>query len=70
MYPKFVEETSDTLKRIEVKESSIKLRDFRAHFWNDAGLWKGVIGQHDDADVNDNGRLLLQNCDMTTHWAS
>jgi len=26
------------------------------------GVWKGAIGQHGDADVNDNGRLLLQMC--------
>jgi len=33
------------------------LGDFNAHVENDAGMWKGVIGQHGDADVNDNGRL-------------
>ena len=23
------------------------------------GAWKGLIGRHDDADLNDNGRFLL-----------
>jgi len=38
----------------------ILLRDFNAHVGNDANVWKGVVGRHGDADVNDNGRLLLQ----------
>jgi len=30
--------------------------------WAGAGVWMGVIGRHGNADVNDNGRLLLQLC--------
>jgi len=31
-------------------------------FGNDAGIWKRVIGKHGDADVSENGRLLLLLC--------
>jgi len=55
-YPEFVEETSDTVK---VEQSTILLGNFNGHVGNDAGIWKGVIGRHGDADVNDDGRLLL-----------
>jgi len=43
-------------------ESTILFRDFNANVGNDAGEWKGVIGQHNDANLNDNGRPLLQLC--------
>jgi len=36
------------------------LGDFNANVGNDAGVCKGVVGQHSDADVNNKGRLLLQ----------
>jgi len=38
----------------------ILLEGFDTHVGNNARVWKGVIGKHDDADVNDNGKLLLQ----------
>jgi len=38
------------------------LEDFNAHPENDAVVWKGVIGEHNDADVNDNKKFLLQLC--------
>jgi len=38
------------------------LRDVYAHAGNDAGIWKGVIGRHGDADDDDNGWCQLQLC--------
>jgi len=68
LYPEFVEKTSDTLRRVAANESKLLWGGFNAHFGNDAGIWKGVIGYRGDADVNDNGRLLLQLCcDSTLH---
>jgi len=40
--------------------SAISFAEFNAQFRNDGVLWKGVISLHGDADVNDNGRLLVQ----------
>jgi len=58
-----VEKVSYALRRIKTNESTIPLGDFNAHVRNDAGYGKVcVIGRHGDADVNDNGRLLLQLC--------
>jgi len=65
----YVEETSDALGKVEPNEFTILTGDFKAHVGNDAVVWKGVNGQHGDADINDNGRLLLQLC-CTTHCAS
>jgi len=62
LYLKFVEEISCAFQRVKTNESTILLEDFTAHVGNDAGVGKGVIGRHGDADVNDNGRLLLQLC--------
>ena len=50
------------LRRFKTNESTILLGDFNAHVANDALVWKSVISQHGDADINDNGRLLLQLC--------
>jgi len=49
---------------VEIKsnKSTILLGYFSDYVGNDDGVWKGVIGRHGDADVNDNGRLLLQLC--------
>lgn len=55
----FVNETSDVLCRVTTNESTILLSNFNAHVWNGAGVWKGVIGRHDDTDINDNGKILL-----------
>jgi len=54
LYLKFAKETSDALRRVETKESTIPLEGCNAHVENDAGVWKSVIGQHVDAEVNDN----------------
>jgi len=36
---------------------------FKAQVETDARVWKeGLIGQHGNADVNDNGKFLLQRC--------
>jgi len=58
----FVEETSDALPKVETTKSSILLGDFNSHVGSDTGVWRGVIGRHGDADVNNNERLLLQLC--------
>jgi len=47
---------------IKTNKSTILLGYFSDYVGNDDGVWKGVIGPHGDADVNDNGRLLLQLC--------
>jgi len=64
LYPEFVEETSAALPRVKTNESAIISKYFKTvyTFGNDTGLWKGVVGQRDDTDVNDNGKLLLQLC--------
>lgn len=38
----FMEESSDTLKRVKPHESTIILRVINAHVGNIAGLWKSV----------------------------
>jgi len=43
-------------------ESTIGLGNFNAHVVNDDWIWKGVIGEHGDDNVNDEERLLLQLC--------
>jgi len=55
-----VEEIICALRRVKTNESTTILGDFNAHFGNDTGVWRGVIGRHGVADVNENGRLLLQ----------
>jgi len=40
MYLEFVEETSDTLRRVKTDDSNILLGDFSAHVGNDAGVWR------------------------------
>ena len=42
---------------VKPNESTIILGDFNTGVGNDAGVWKGVVGQHTDADLNENGRL-------------
>jgi len=39
-----VEETNDALRNVKTNESTILLGDFNANLGNDAGVWKGVIG--------------------------
>jgi len=62
LFPEFVKQISETQRRVKTNKSTILLGDFNAHVGNDTGVWKYVIGRHGDADVNDNGRLLLQLC--------
>jgi len=62
LYPEFVKEISDVLRRLKTNECVIFWGDFNAHVGNDTGVWRGMIGQHGDVGVNDNGRLLLQVC--------
>jgi len=58
-YPEFVEETSNALRRIKANEYMIALGDFNANVGSDASVWKDAIGQHGDASLHGNGRLLL-----------
>jgi len=60
---------SDALRSLKANETTILLGYFKAHLGKGAKLWKGVIGQHVDTDVNDNGRFCC-NCAVTTHSAS
>jgi len=62
VYPEFVEEISDALRRVKTDEFTTLLSDFNAHIGNDTTVRKGLIGRYDNADVNVNGRLILQMC--------
>jgi len=62
LYPEFMKKISDSLRGVKTSDSTILLGDFNAHVGNDAAMWKGVIGRRGNANVNDNGRLLLQLC--------
>ena len=61
-YLDFVDEVNDALQRVSSSESTVLLGDFNAHVGTDDVTWKGVIGRHGDADLNENGRCLLQLC--------
>jgi len=39
---------------LKTNEYTILRGDFNAHLGNHAGVWKGVIGWHADANVNNN----------------
>jgi len=47
------------LQSVKINESTILLGDFNAHVGNYAGVWKGVMAQHGNANLNDNGKFLL-----------
>ena len=51
---------------LKTNKSMILLGDFNARVGNNANVWKGMIGWHCDADINDNGRLLVQLCSNNT----
>ena len=57
-----MEEIGDALRRVKTNEATVFSGDFNAHVGNDSGVWRDVIGKHVDADISDNGRLLLQLC--------
>ena len=62
-YEAFLEEVEVALAKATSSESLVLLGDFNAHVGIDNATWKGVIGQHGDpADINKNGRCLLQFC--------
>jgi len=62
LYPEFIEETRYTLRKVKTKESTVFLWETYVHVRNDVCVWKGMIRLYVDADVKDNGRLLLQLC--------
>jgi len=45
-----MEKTTDVLQKVKTDESTIIMGHFNAHIEKDAVAWKGVIGQHGDAD--------------------
>ena len=60
-YPEFMEKTSHAMRRFQTNESTMILRVCTG--WKQLfGMWKGVIGEHGDANINDHGRILLQLC--------
>jgi len=63
LFPEFVNETSDVLRRVKVNESTIYLEDFNAHVVKDAGVWRGVVGRHGDVEVSKEG--FYCNCAVT-----
>jgi len=46
--------TNDALRRIKTKQSTVHVGNLNRHVLNDAVLWKGLIRQDDDAEVNNN----------------
>jgi len=53
---------------IKTNESTILLGYFNDYVGNDAGVWKGVIGRHGDADNNEMEDSCC-NCTVTSHCA-
>ena len=47
-YQAFVHDVNDALQRVGSTESTILLRDFKAHIGTESETWKGVIGRHRD----------------------
>jgi len=43
---------------VKSNESTMVFGYFNAHVRNDSDVWKGVIGQHVDANLNDIAKLL------------
>lgn len=59
-YTEFVEETSHALRKVKSNESKNLMGCCNAHVGNGTeGIWKGVIGQRDYANLNVSGNLLL-----------
>ena len=42
LFPEFVEETSETQRRVKTNESTILLGDFNAHVGKDAGVYRSM----------------------------
>ena len=61
-YETFLEEVEVALGKATSSESLVLLSDFNAHVGIDNATWKGIIGQHDDPDINKNGKCLMQFC--------
>ena len=59
-YKAFREEVEVALRKATSSESFALSCDFNAHVGIDNATWKGVIGHHDDPDINKTGRCLLQ----------
>ena len=62
LWAEFMEENGDALRSVKTNKSTIVLEDFNVHIGNNFEVWKSVIAWHSDADVNNNRRLLLQQC--------
>jgi len=60
-YPDFVEEISDTLRRVKANKSILS-REFNVQVRSDVGVQKRVAGQHGHANINDNGKFILLLC--------
>ena len=58
-YQAFVDYVNDALLQVSATESTVLMRDFNAHVRTDTDTWKGVIGKHGVAGLNENGRYLL-----------
>ena len=61
-YEAFLEKVEVALGKATSSESLVLLGDFNAHVGIDNATWKGVIGQHEDPDINKKGRCLLHFC--------
>ena len=61
-YKAFLEKIEVALGKATSSESLVLLGDFNAHVDIDNAIWKSVIEQHGDPDINKNGRCLLQFC--------
>ena len=61
-YEAFLEEVEVALEKATSSESLLLLGDFNVHVGVDNATWKGVIAQRGNAEINKNGKCLLQFC--------
>ena len=61
-YLAFVHEVNDALFRVSATESTVLMGDFNTHVGKDTDTWKGVIGKHGVAGLNEKARCLSQLC--------
>jgi len=61
-YENFLEDLGRALDEVPATDSLMLLGDLNAHVGVDDSRWRGVIGRNGDADLNGNGRLLLDFC--------
>ena len=61
-YQTFVDEVNHALLGISPTEFIVFMGDFNAYVGTHTDSWKGEIGKHGVAELNNNGRYLMQLC--------